>query len=153
GPGDPRADLQPVLPAGRRGAPQGVARRGRTRRRPGEGGPGRGRQPPNQEGERLRVRDREDQARGHLRHAPAPRRATRTAAADRLSLEQTGELATFESTHRALAVSNLSDLDPPRPLYLLLFTHPTPPERIANARRWTDRAGAAPTSPSPPTTG
>ena len=54
--------------------------------------------------------------------------------ADRLSLELTGDLSAFESTHLSLARANLSDLDPPRILYLALFTHPTPPERIAAAR-------------------
>ena len=34
---------------------------------------------------------------------------------------------------RARATANLADLDPPRWLYRLLFTHPTPPERIASA--------------------
>jgi hypothetical protein len=43
----------------------------------------------------------------------------------------------------ALARSNLSDLDPPRAAYVLLFTHPTPPERLAAARRW----GAGPSGP------
>ena len=57
-------------------------------------------------------------------------------AADRCSLELTGDAATFETAHRELAAANLSDLDPPRPLYLLLFSHPTPPERIAAARAW-----------------
>jgi hypothetical protein len=33
-----------------------------------------------------------------------------------------------------LAVANLLDLDPPRAIYLMRFTHPTPPERIAAAR-------------------
>jgi hypothetical protein len=33
-----------------------------------------------------------------------------------------------------LALANLADLDPPHLLYVLLFTHPTPPERIAAAR-------------------
>jgi STE24 endopeptidase len=55
--------------------------------------------------------------------------------ADRFSLELTGDLATFESTHRSLATSNLSDLDPPRAVYLALFSHPTPVERIEAARR------------------
>ena len=32
------------------------------------------------------------------------------------------------------SLANLSDLDPPRLVYLLLFSHPTPPERIAAAR-------------------
>lgn len=57
--------------------------------------------------------------------------------ADLFSLELTGDLPAFEAAHRALAVSNLSDLDPPRLLYLALFTHPTASERIAAARRWT----------------
>jgi hypothetical protein len=37
----------------------------------------------------------------------------------------------------ALARRNLSDLAPPRLVYLLLFSHPTPPERLAFARAWT----------------
>src|SRR6266545_7792818 len=49
-------------------------------------------------------------------------------AADRYSLELTGETA-----FRRLARTNLTDLDPPRLLYFLLFTHPTPPERLAAA--------------------
>jgi STE24 endopeptidase len=57
------------------------------------------------------------------------RRWERTA--DRLALELTRDPAAFASAIRSLAVSNLSDLDPPRPLYLILFTHPTPPERLA----------------------
>ena len=55
-------------------------------------------------------------------------------AADRWSLELTHDLAAFETAHRELALANLSDLDPPRPVYLLLFSHPTPVERIAAAR-------------------
>ena len=35
---------------------------------------------------------------------------------------------------RKLARANLADLDPSRLTYLALFTHPTPPERIAAAR-------------------
>ena len=57
-------------------------------------------------------------------------------AADRLALELTRDPSAFESVIRSLAVSNLSDLDPPRPLYLVLFTHPTPPERLAAGRAW-----------------
>jgi STE24 endopeptidase len=56
--------------------------------------------------------------------------------ADRASLELTGDVEAFEDAHRELALANLADLDPPRALYLLLFTHPTPPERIAAAQRW-----------------
>jgi STE24 endopeptidase len=51
--------------------------------------------------------------------------------ADRYSLELTGDHAAYATTFRRLARTNLSDLDPPRLLYLLLFTHPTPPERLA----------------------
>ncbi|MGZ4423278.1 MAG: M48 family metalloprotease [Gaiellaceae bacterium] len=54
-------------------------------------------------------------------------------AADRYSLELTGERAAYETAFRRLAQTNLTDLDPPRLLYLLLFTHPTPPERLAAA--------------------
>ena len=52
-------------------------------------------------------------------------------AADRFSLELTNDRDAFVAAHVALARSNLSDLDPPRLVYLLLFTHPTPPERLA----------------------
>ena len=62
--------------------------------------------------------------------------------ADRFSLELTHDLATFEATHRSLATANLSDLDPPRPVYLAFFTHPTPVERIEAARRETALRGA-----------
>ena len=54
--------------------------------------------------------------------------------ADRFSLELTHDAEAFVSAHRELALANLSDLDPPRWLYRLLFTHPTAPERIASAR-------------------
>ena len=55
-------------------------------------------------------------------------------AADRFSLELTGDAETYERTFRELAVANLSDLDPPRVLYLAVFSHPTAPERIAAGR-------------------
>ena len=58
-------------------------------------------------------------------------------AADRFALELTGDAGTMEQMHRRLALANLADLDPPRPVYVLLFTHPTPPERIAAARMGT----------------
>ena len=54
-------------------------------------------------------------------------------AADRYSLELTGDRAAYETAFRRLALTNLTDLDPPRLLYVLLFTHPTPPERLAAA--------------------
>jgi len=56
-------------------------------------------------------------------------------AADRASLELTGDREAFVRAHTSLARKNLSDLDPPRLAYLMLFTHPTPPERLALARR------------------
>ena len=42
----------------------------------------------------------------------------------------------FERAHVELARKNLSELDPPRLAYLLMFTHPTPPERLAFGRAW-----------------
>jgi hypothetical protein len=47
----------------------------------------------------------------------------------------------FEDSHRALALSNLADLDPPRAVYLAMFSHPTPPERIEAGRRWDEASG------------
>lgn len=55
-------------------------------------------------------------------------------AADRCSLELTGDRDAFVRAHVELARKNLSDLDPPHLAYLMLFTHPTPPERLALAR-------------------
>jgi STE24 endopeptidase len=55
-------------------------------------------------------------------------------AADRFALELTGDGEAIEGMHRRLALANLADLDPPPLLYKLLFTHPTPPERVAAAR-------------------
>ena len=72
--------------------------------------------------------------------------------ADRFSLELTGDLEVFERSHRELAVANLSDLDPPRLLYLMAFTHPTPPERIASARRWAGTLRRGLSEPNRPTT-
>ena len=56
--------------------------------------------------------------------------------ADRDSLELTGDLEAFERAHVELARKNLSDLAPPRLVYLLLFGHPTPIERLAFGRAW-----------------
>ena len=66
--------------------------------------------------------------------------------ADRFSLDVTRDPEAFEAAHRELATANLSDLDPPRPVYALLFTHPTAPERIAAGRAWASRAGEERTS-------
>jgi STE24 endopeptidase len=57
--------------------------------------------------------------------------------ADRWSLVLTRDLPAFVEAHRSLARENLSDLDPPRLAYLFLFTHPTPPERLAFGRSLT----------------
>ncbi len=53
--------------------------------------------------------------------------------ADRFSLDLTGDREAFRALHRKLATANLGDLYPPRWLYLLLFSHPTAPERLAAA--------------------
>jgi STE24 endopeptidase len=63
--------------------------------------------------------------------------------ADAFSLELTRDPATFESTHRRLALANLADLAPPRFFYLAWFSHPTPPERIAAARALRQAGGAS----------
>ena len=60
--------------------------------------------------------------------------------ADRFSLELTRDPDVYEATFRDLALANLSDLDPPRPAYVVLFSHPTAPERIALGRRWAAHA-------------
>jgi STE24 endopeptidase len=51
--------------------------------------------------------------------------------ADRFALELTGDRCAYLETFRRLARVNLSDLDPPPLAYLLLFSHPTPSERMA----------------------
>jgi STE24 endopeptidase len=55
-------------------------------------------------------------------------------AADRFSIELTGDVEAYERAHVELAKKNLSDLYPPRLAYFLLFGHPTPPERLALGR-------------------
>ncbi len=56
--------------------------------------------------------------------------------ADRFSLEATDDLEAFVDIHHDLALANLADLNPPRAVYAILFSHPTPPERIAAATAW-----------------
>jgi STE24 endopeptidase len=51
--------------------------------------------------------------------------------ADAYSLDLTHDPDAYVHAHLALARTNLSDLDPPRAAYVMLFTHPTPPERLA----------------------
>ncbi len=53
--------------------------------------------------------------------------------ADRYALELTNDPSAYQSAFRRLTAANLSDLDPPALVYLLLFTHPTPAERLAAA--------------------
>jgi Zn-dependent protease with chaperone function len=55
--------------------------------------------------------------------------------ADAFSLSLTRDPDTFETTHRRLALDNLADLDPPRPAYLVWYSHPTPAERITAGRK------------------
>jgi STE24 endopeptidase len=57
-------------------------------------------------------------------------------AADHCSLDLTEQPAAFARAHVELARRNLSDLEPPRVVYLFLFSHPTPPERLALGRAW-----------------
>lgn len=57
-------------------------------------------------------------------------------AADRCSLDLTQQPDAFARAHVELARRNLSDLEPPRLVYLLLFSHPTAPERLALGRAW-----------------
>jgi STE24 endopeptidase len=57
-------------------------------------------------------------------------------AADRCSLDLTEEPEAFARAHVELARRNLADLEPPRLVYLLLFSHPTAPERLALGRAW-----------------
>jgi Zn-dependent protease with chaperone function len=54
-------------------------------------------------------------------------------AADRFSIELTGDRAAFRAAQLRLARTNLSDLDPPRVVYLWFFSHPTPSERLSLA--------------------
>ena len=57
------------------------------------------------------------------------RRFERTA--DRFSLATMSGKDAYIQVHRRLALANLADLDPPKLAYLLVFSHPTPPERLA----------------------
>lgn len=82
----------------------------------------------------------------------AARSRRRESDADRFALRATADPAAYERTFRSLGVANLIDLDPPRFAYLVLFGHPTPPQRIAAGRRWASELGLSP-APTPPTTG
>ncbi|WNI15167.1 M48 family metalloprotease [Actinacidiphila sp. ITFR-21] len=56
--------------------------------------------------------------------------------ADVHALDLTGSPAEFVAMQRRLTVTNVGDPNPPRPLHLLLGTHPTAAARIATARAW-----------------
>jgi STE24 endopeptidase len=58
------------------------------------------------------------------------------ARADVHALDLTQDPATFAAMQRRLALTNLSDLDPPPVLFGLFSSHPTAPQRIALARSW-----------------
>ena len=58
--------------------------------------------------------------------------------ADRISIELTRDPEAYESVHRELATSNLSDLEPPAFFYRFTFSHPTAPERVLMARKTAD---------------
>jgi STE24 endopeptidase len=53
--------------------------------------------------------------------------------ADRFSIDLTGDPVAYARAHVDLARANLTDLDPPRLLYGLMFSHPTAPERLEAA--------------------
>lgn len=55
-------------------------------------------------------------------------------ASDRFAVEQTGDVGAFESAFGRLEEANLPDPDPPRLVYLWLFSHPTVPERLRAVR-------------------
>jgi STE24 endopeptidase len=54
-------------------------------------------------------------------------------AADRASIELTGDRAGFAEMERNLSIANLSELGPSRVAYLFTFSHPAPAERISAA--------------------
>jgi STE24 endopeptidase len=54
-------------------------------------------------------------------------------AADRASIELTGDRDGFAAMEHDLSIANMSELAPSRPAYLLTFSHPAPAERIAAA--------------------
>lgn len=54
--------------------------------------------------------------------------------ADAFALRITRDLGALERTFRRLVQSNVSDLEPPRVVYWLRYTHPTPSQRIAALR-------------------
>ena len=55
--------------------------------------------------------------------------------ADRFALLVTRDLGALESVFTDFVETNVSDLDPPRVVYYLRYTHPTVPERLDALRR------------------
>jgi STE24 endopeptidase len=55
--------------------------------------------------------------------------------ADRFALAATRDLGALESAFTGLVDANVADLDPPRVVYYLKYTHPTVPERLDALRR------------------
>lgn len=55
--------------------------------------------------------------------------------ADAFAIEVTEDAPTFVRMMAGLARTNLSDLKPPKLAYVFLFSHPTPPERLASVRK------------------
>jgi STE24 endopeptidase len=55
--------------------------------------------------------------------------------ADRFALRVTRDPAALESAFRSLVETNVADLDPPKLVYYLTYTHPTVPERLEAIRR------------------
>jgi Zn-dependent protease with chaperone function len=53
--------------------------------------------------------------------------------ADWYAVELTNDRVGYQRALRWPAAANLSDLDPPAPIYPLLFTHPRPAERLTAA--------------------
>jgi STE24 endopeptidase len=58
------------------------------------------------------------------------------ARADVHALDLTRDAGTFTQMQRSLAVTNLSDLDPPPLLFAWFASHPTAPQRNTLARDW-----------------
>ncbi len=55
--------------------------------------------------------------------------------ADRFALDATRDLGALEGAFTGLVDANVADLDPPRVVYYLKYTHPTVPERLDALRR------------------
>jgi STE24 endopeptidase len=69
-------------------------------------------------------------------------------AADRASVELTGDPVGFADMERNLSISNLSELAPGRLAYLFTYSHPAPAERIAAASAPSVRNHGATASPT-----